>query len=28
MPAFDGKTHKLQTRQYNVSMTSPVAKNI
>jgi len=25
---FNGKTHNLQTRKYDVSMTSPVAKNI
>jgi len=25
---FSGKTYNLQIRKYNVSMTSPVAKNI
>jgi len=27
MPVFTGKTHNLQTRKYDVSMTSPVTKN-
>jgi len=28
MSVFSGKTHNLQTWKYDVSMTSPVAKNI
>jgi len=28
MSRFNGKTHNLQMQQYDVSMTSPVAKNI
>jgi len=28
MSVFNGKTHNLQTRKYDVSMISPVAKNI
>jgi len=28
MSPFNGKTHNLQTQQYDVSMTSPAAKNI
>jgi len=27
MPVFNSKTHNLQTQKYDVSMTSPVAKN-
>jgi len=28
MSVFNGKTHDIQTRKYDVSMTSPVEKNI
>jgi len=28
MSVFNGKTHNLQTRKYDVNMTSLVAKNI
>jgi len=28
MSVFNGKTYNLQTRKYDVSMTSPVAKDI
>jgi len=28
MSPFNGKTHNLQTQQYDVIMMSPVAKNI